>query len=182
MQKILAVILCLTFAESAFSQSAELGIMIGCSTYKGDLNSHLFDTKFVHPAAGIFLRRCLNSFWSFRAGINYGRISADDARSNDEFQKFRNLSFRSDILEANGLFEFNFFPYQTASESSIRATPFLMFGGKAKEALDFYTSIFPKAKIENITFYGEDDSGDVGTVKLANLRSFCRYAHYISIY
>ena len=49
-----------------------------------------------------------------------------------------------------------------------KITPFLMFGGKAKEALDFYTSIFPKAKIENITFYGEDDSGDVGTVKLAN--------------
>lgn len=121
-------LLLISSAIQCFSQSSELGLMLGGSTYKGELNKHLFNTKFVHPAAGIFLRRSLNSFWSFRAGVNYGRISGNDARSNDEFAKFRNLSFRSDILEVNGLFEFNFFPFQTASEASAKATPFLMFG------------------------------------------------------
>lgn len=128
MRKVLIIILYFTSCYNVFCQSAEVGIMIGASTYKGELNNHIVNTKFVHPAVGLFYRRCLNSFWSFRAGVNYGRISADDARSNDSYQKFRNLSFRSDILEANGIFEFNFFPFQTASESSAKVTPFLMFG------------------------------------------------------
>ncbi len=124
-----------------FAQSSELGLMLGASTYKGELNEHLFNTKFVHPAAGLYLRRCLNSFWSFRLGANYGRISGSDAKSNNEFNKFRNLSFRSDIIEANAVFEFNFFPYQTASESSNKATPYLMFG------IAFF-HFNPKAKLD----------------------------------
>lgn len=117
-------------AQMALAQSSELGLMLGYASYKGDLNRSMFNVKFFNPAAGIFFRRCINSHWSMRFGVNYGRISASDARSNDAFQQFRNLTFRSTVLEANGLFEFNFFQFQTAAERSSRATPFV-FGGIA---------------------------------------------------
>ncbi len=100
------------------------------------------------------MRKCLNSFWSFRVGANYGRISGDDARSNIEQHKFRNLSFQSNIIEANALFEFNFFPYQTASESSSKATPYLLFGFA-------FFHFNPKAKL-NGTWYELQPLGTEG--------------------
>lgn len=131
MRKFLLIISFISiWASAAVAQSSELGLMLGYASYKGDLNRSLFNTKFFHPSAGIFYRRCLNSHWAFRLGVNYGRVSASDARSNNAFQQFRNLTFRSNILEANALAEFNFFQFQTASERSSRATPF-MFGGIA---------------------------------------------------
>ncbi len=47
--------------------------------------------------------------------------------------------------------------------------PFLMFEGKAEQAITFYTSLFPNSKIENITRYGPDQAGQEGTVMLAHL-------------
>lgn len=43
-------------------------------------------------------------------------------------------------------------------------TPFLMFEGQAEEAIDFYTSLFKKSKILNITRYGPNEAGAEGTV------------------
>jgi predicted 3-demethylubiquinone-9 3-methyltransferase (glyoxalase superfamily) len=37
-----------------------------------------------------------------------------------------------------------------------RITPFLWFDGRAEEAMNFYTSIFPHSKIENINHIGPD--------------------------
>jgi predicted 3-demethylubiquinone-9 3-methyltransferase (glyoxalase superfamily) len=50
-------------------------------------------------------------------------------------------------------------------ETSI--TPFLMFTGKAEEAMDFYVSLFPTARIEKIERWGPNDQGAEGSVKLA---------------
>lgn len=43
-------------------------------------------------------------------------------------------------------------------------TPFLMFTGKAEEAINFYASIFPQTKILNIARYGADGPGPEGSV------------------
>jgi predicted 3-demethylubiquinone-9 3-methyltransferase (glyoxalase superfamily) len=43
-------------------------------------------------------------------------------------------------------------------------TPFLWFDGKAEEAAKFYTSIFPKSKIRNVTRYGDAGPGPKGSV------------------
>lgn len=45
-----------------------------------------------------------------------------------------------------------------------KITPFLMFDGNAKEALNFYTSVFPQSEIINITYYKADEPGAEGTV------------------
>lgn len=48
-----------------------------------------------------------------------------------------------------------------------KITTFLMFQGKAEEAMNLYVSLFPDSEIKSITRYGEDDSGPAGTVHQA---------------
>lgn len=46
-------------------------------------------------------------------------------------------------------------------------TPFLMFTGHAEEAMRFYLSLFPDAKIEEINRWSPGEQGAEGLVKLA---------------
>lgn len=46
-------------------------------------------------------------------------------------------------------------------------TPFLWFDGKAEEAMNFYTSIFPNSKVVNVSRYGEGAPAPKGTVMSA---------------
>lgn len=52
--------------------------------------------------------------------------------------------------------------------ASTRVQPFLMFEGRAEEAMNFYVSLFPDAKINEIRRYGPNQSGKEGSVMLAN--------------
>lgn len=45
--------------------------------------------------------------------------------------------------------------------------PFLMFEGRAEEAMNFYISLFPDGKIDDIVRYGPGQPGGEGTVMLA---------------
>lgn len=52
-----------------------------------------------------------------------------------------------------------------------RAYPFLMFqGGVAREAIDFYVSLFEDGEIVELTAYGADGPGPEGTVHKAQFR------------
>lgn len=49
-----------------------------------------------------------------------------------------------------------------------RVTPFLMFqGGKAEEAMNYYTSLIEDSEITSITRYGSNEAGKKGTVMQA---------------
>jgi predicted 3-demethylubiquinone-9 3-methyltransferase (glyoxalase superfamily) len=50
---------------------------------------------------------------------------------------------------------------------ALRVTPFLMFEGRAKEAMEFYVSLFPGAKIIESILYGRGEPGPEGTIKMA---------------
>ena len=51
---------------------------------------------------------------------------------------------------------------------TVTVRPFLMFqGGKAEEAMNFYTAVLPEARIDTIDRYGEGGPGKAGTVRLA---------------
>ncbi len=127
MKKPIILIIFLAFSRFTFSQSSEVGIIIGISSYKGDLNGSLFNPDVFHLAIGGLYRHCYNNHWSLKLGLNYGTISADDAESTDPFQLYRNLSFTSSLLEAEGRFEFNFFPFQTANRLT-PGSPFIFAG------------------------------------------------------
>src|SRR6185437_8350160 len=49
-----------------------------------------------------------------------------------------------------------------------KITTFLMFEGKAEEALNFYTSLFKDSKVVNISRYAVGEPGPEGTVKQAS--------------
>lgn len=46
-------------------------------------------------------------------------------------------------------------------------TTFLMFDGKAEEAMNFYISLFVDSAIKSISRYGENEDGPAGTVRHA---------------
>jgi predicted 3-demethylubiquinone-9 3-methyltransferase (glyoxalase superfamily) len=48
-----------------------------------------------------------------------------------------------------------------------KITTFLMFEGKAEEAMRFYTSLFADSEIRSVTRYGADEAGAEGTVQHA---------------
>lgn len=51
--------------------------------------------------------------------------------------------------------------------TSQKITTFLMFDGKAEEALKFYVSLFKDAKIKSLSRYGKDGPGAEGSVQHA---------------
>ncbi|MDB5388571.1 MAG: 3-demethylubiquinone-9 3-methyltransferase [Planctomycetaceae bacterium] len=49
-----------------------------------------------------------------------------------------------------------------------KVTPFLMFEGKAEEAMRFYVSLFKDAQIDQVVRYGAGEAGTEGTVMRAD--------------
>ncbi|WP_269855978.1 VOC family protein [Streptomyces sp. RPT161] len=54
-----------------------------------------------------------------------------------------------------------------ASAAPQKITTFLMFEGRAEEAMTYYTSLFDDAEIIDITRYGANEPGEEGTVQRA---------------
>lgn len=52
---------------------------------------------------------------------------------------------------------------------ALSATPFLMFEGRAEEAMRFYLDAFNGSSITDLELYEEGEGGTVGTVKRASL-------------
>jgi predicted 3-demethylubiquinone-9 3-methyltransferase (glyoxalase superfamily) len=48
-----------------------------------------------------------------------------------------------------------------------KITTFMMFDGKAEQAMNFYVSLFADSAIQNISRYGGNEEGPVGTVRHA---------------
>lgn len=87
------------FIHAQYNQ--EIGLLFGGSTYQGDIvpNNDRFSTGPVHQALGIFYRKSLNSNFGLKANLNYGTLSGDDANSQLESLRARNLNFRSRLFE-----------------------------------------------------------------------------------
>jgi len=109
-----------------FFTPTEYGVLLGGSTYFGDLNPN-YGYKFIRPAVGAFMRYSFNPYIAIRGAVNYTKVGYDDAYTKNPYQLERNLNFRSDILEANVMAEFNFFWFATG-EPDHRFTPYLTGG------------------------------------------------------
>ncbi len=104
----------------------EAGGWLGVSHYFGDLNTD-YAVNDLGFALGAFGRYNFNNRLAFKLGANYGRVSADDADSNNTFERSRNLHFRSDVFEGLGQLEFNFLPYNHGSREEF-FSPYLFAG------------------------------------------------------
>lgn len=92
----------------------EAGLSVGLSSYQGDLapNSINGSLSQLHFSGGVFGRYNINNFIAAKLAVNYGRVSAEDARASTEQQRLRNLSFRSNVYEGSLTAEFNILGYQ----------------------------------------------------------------------
>lgn len=117
----------------------EFGGWLGTSYYLGDLNTsfYLGDPNL---AGGIGARYNFNDRLAVRFGLNAGKIEADDANSDNPFERARNLSFESPIYDGTLQLEFNFLPYIHGSRENF-FSPYVFAGISA-----FYFN--PKAELD----------------------------------
>ena len=117
-------ILCTTTAHA--QKGWEAGGWVGSSFYLGDLNT---DYDFSNPglAGGLIARYNFNKRLCFKASANFAQVSASDADSPNAFERARNLSFESNIIDGTFQFEFNFLPYKHGDPDEF-FTPYLFAG------------------------------------------------------
>jgi hypothetical protein len=130
MRKIFVLLLLITAIKpiqaQTFFTGTEYGVVGGGSQYFGDLNDN-YGFQYVRPVVGAFTRFHLNPYIATRISIDYTHVGYDDAYSSNVFNKTRNLSFQSDIIEGVFQAEFNFFRFSTGELKS-RFTPYLTGG------------------------------------------------------
>ena len=126
-QTILILLTTLCFLSRSNAQEGwELGAWLGGTYYFGDLNTN-FDLSLPGYAGGIIGRYNFNKRVAFKLSANYGLVRGDDAVSNNVYERARNLSFQSTILDGTGQLEFNFLPYNHGSTDEF-FTPYLFAG------------------------------------------------------
>lgn len=118
----LIIAACSLFAQRGW----EAGGWLGASHYFGDLNTNFYLGS-PGVAGGVIARYNFDERICLKFSGNYGVVSADDADSKNIYERARNLSFRSTILDGTAQLEFNFLPYIHGSRDNFY-TPYL-FGG-----------------------------------------------------
>ena len=125
-EKFLWIVLSFVAMSVQAQQGVEFGGFLGVSHYFGDLNTN-FKVNKPGIAGGIVGRYNFNERTAVKIAGSVGNVRADDSDSNNTFEKRRNLSFQSQILDASAQFEFNFLPYFHGSKEDF-FTPYLFAG------------------------------------------------------
>lgn len=121
-------LVCLSSTQAQYSDNYfDVGAMVGMSSYTGDLAPSPFQIKHLHIAAGAFGRYNFGQWVSARLGVNYGRISGDDADSRRADRRNRNLMFRSTIWEVGLTGEWNMLGYHPRALER-KFSPYLFLG------------------------------------------------------
>lgn len=128
-----------TVQAQHFYSVSEYGFSVGASHYFGDLNPN-YGFKHIRPALGFVYKYHVNPYISVTGVVNATTVGYKDEWNNNAFQKIRNLSFQSNIIEAGILGEFNFFWFETGNLEK-RFTPYLALGISA-----FYSN--PTAELD----------------------------------
>ncbi len=124
---ILVFILVFSVPEITQAQSHEFGFSIGASNFWGDLGGAnkvgrplFFDLELgeTRPVLGFTYRYNFDGWKAIRFNIFYASVGGDDRKidhtigSDEEFRRYRNLNFKSDIIELSSQLEINFMRYE----------------------------------------------------------------------
>ena len=121
------MVLCVGLAGQVAAQYHEVGAMALQANYIGEINPRNHVPQEINVGGGLIYRYNITDRWAFKGSILYGRIFADDANADSEWQRNRNLSFRSDIFEFSGQLELNFLSYEIG-DSRRPSSPYLFLG------------------------------------------------------
>lgn len=103
----------------------EFGFTAGISSYYGDLQPDLFPDNSTHAMGGVMYKYFMNPHVGLRFGAAYTNVGAADSLSKIKANRERNLSFRSNLLEFHGGFEFNLLPIE---KDRVKFTPYAFLG------------------------------------------------------
>ncbi len=123
--KILLLLTIVLFSKNVYSQGIELGGWLGTSHYFGELNTN-FNITEPGVAFGVGIRVLFNDRISMQSMLGYAWIYGSDENSKNTFEKKRNLSFTSPIIDFTNQIEFNFMPYIHGTSDFF--TPYLSAG------------------------------------------------------
>ena len=135
---------CISALTVSFAQKGwEVGGWLGTSLYYGDLNNKV---NFNDPGiAGGFLGKWnFNTRVALRGSFNFGMLSANDADSDNNFNRNRNLSFKTNVYDITAGFEFNFLEHIRGSKFETY-TPFIFVGLSAFR-------FNPRAELDGVTY------------------------------
>ena len=113
---------CLSINNKNNAQYSEISIGMGFSTYWGDLNAPSLTTNLSNNsgiAIQIAARKIYKNYFGIRGSFCYGTLKGNDANSPLEWQKIRNLSFKSSITELAVMGEIYVFGINTEAGSSV---------------------------------------------------------------
>lgn len=129
MNRTFVLVCTLAFPFLLTAQDFEIGLLFGASAYEGDLTeaNTAFQRQDKNAAFGIFSRLDFNRYFSGRVNFTYGKLSANDAQSEDEGRRMRNLNFESRIVELSVVGEINILGFTDFSQ---RLRPYI-YGGIA---------------------------------------------------
>ncbi len=145
--------LCLLTAFS-FAQTMELGVGIGITNFLGDLGKKEpggrgyygdIEGSLFRPSASFFFRNNFNDFFALKGTLTYGMWEGDDRKSHTAqfmddawFRSYRNLHFKSNVMELSLTGEVNFMRYLPGSGKNfispyfITGLAFVYFNPKAQ--------------------------------------------------
>ena len=111
------------------AQEFEVGLKAGAALFQGDVIENTFDFEEINYGVGLFARYHFDHNFAFRASVNFGQYSGNDA--NNPSLADRGLSFESTIVDFQVTGEWNFLGvniYEAASQHNARFTPYALLG------------------------------------------------------
>lgn len=136
---IIALVVGLSTTGLQAQKGWEAGLWAGAANYFGDLNTN-FSFALPGPAGGVIIRHNFGERTCLRFGINGAYLRASDHLSENIYERTRNLSFESSVIEGAIQYEFNFLPYRHGSRDNY-FTPYVLAGINA-------TRFNPKARLD----------------------------------
>jgi len=142
---LLVIIISICSISTAKSQYLEYGLGMGGSVYWGDLNAPDFGSNLsnMNFAAQAMAKLNFSKYIAVKGNLLYGKLSGDDGNSFLEWQKQRNLSFESTLIELAVLGELHVFGYNFGEENPL--SPYITAGISA-----FYFN--PTTQFEGTTY------------------------------
>lgn len=140
MKKLVLIVL-VFFNLNTIAQVSEFGFFAGSGYFIGDLNKSHFSQQDLCLGA-IYKTDFRNERMSLRFQLMYNKLKANDVESGLENQVFRNLNFKSVVLEFGPVLEIDFFPFhpgQNHTDEPDFGSPYFLIGIN-------YMRMNPKAK------------------------------------
>jgi hypothetical protein len=127
-KKFLVISIALLFSNSSIQAQVvwEVGAKLGGAGYMGDLNPHN-PLKISGLAAGAFVKANFDPNWGLGLHYMHGTIAGDDAKSNSQQFRDRNINFKTVLNEISFQLDFNFLDYFSGGGRR-NMTPYV-FGG-----------------------------------------------------